>query len=185
MRSPGLAPDRRIDSPCLAYPITVTLIVTDFDRPKSPPINSIRNRREARIRPPRHCLNHGPVLAAGIARLKRKNAGSAPIAAISLTALASDLYPTESGWCRTDRKWTPSTKKSLLTTSSRFFFGTINAASSPMPSRRPVPPALAPVDRTADMMRASSSLSLVIGTVVTNLTARHTRANPDKNHLEL
>ena len=67
---------------------------------------------------------------------KNAASGEAPMAARSLRPLARQRCPTASAGCQSRRKWTCSSVRSVVTTTSVPAFGCRMAQSSPMPSRR-------------------------------------------------
>ena len=156
IRSPSLAPERVIARPRSTSPITVILMATRGNFEVSPPARVIPNWRAARAIPERNRLIHAEVRSADSAKLRRKYRGAAPIAARSLVALASALYPTASGGWTSARKWTPSKNWSQLTNHSIPLVGRITAASSPIPRRRP---RRAPDPFPARSVRAICSIS--------------------------
>jgi hypothetical protein len=88
--------------------------------------------RDARRSPARKSSSQRPVCEAGRAKLRRKQRGAPPMAAISLTALARHFHPTESGGCLSRRKCVPSRNQSQVRMVSCPGFGRKSAASSPI-----------------------------------------------------
>ena len=89
--------------------------------------------------------------APGRARERKAATGSPPIAAISLSPLARQRWPTDSGGCQFLRKWIPSKLKSVVTRQSKSEPIRKTAQSSPIPTRidalaRPVSRFLPPGD---------------------------------------
>ena len=101
----------------------------------SPPAKTHPNFREARRRPAKNSSSQRPVWLSGSARLRRKQRGTPPIAAMSLTARARHFQPRESGGCSSWRKWVPSRNQSQVRIISWLARGRKSAASSPMPRR--------------------------------------------------
>ena len=80
-------------------------------------------------------------IGAGSARERNAASGVAPIAARSLSPRARQRWPTDSGGCKSRRKWRPSSVKSVVTRISDPACGRRIAQSSPMPSVMDLPAA--------------------------------------------
>jgi hypothetical protein len=76
-------------------------------------------------------------ISAGSASERKAASGRAPIAARSLRPRASVRCPTDSGGCKSRRKWRPSRVKSVVTRISWPLGGRRMAQSSPMPRATP------------------------------------------------
>jgi len=132
----------------------------------SPPASRIPNKRAARRIPRRNLSSHFPVLATGNASVIKNNRGVAPMAAKSLAARTSALYPIETGGCKSEMKWTPSRKASQLITQSYPERASTIAASSPIPSRNPLPPiGREGIARAILLMTCASVFTLYLRTV--------------------
>ena len=102
----------------------------------SPPRSGQEKSRDAAPKPAAKAASQLSVQSSGKARLKRKPAGSAPLAARSETFTPSALRAMEPGES-SGRKWMRSTRASTVRTRSCPGFGVRQAASS----LRPKPPA--------------------------------------------
>src|SRR5713226_3113940 len=131
--SSARAPDLSPALPALTSPTTVTFIRISFRRVVSPPANTHRNVLDARCSPAKKASSHRPLCVSGSAKLSKKQRGSPPIAAISLTALDRHFHPTASGGCICRKKCVRSRNQSQVRIVSYPTLGRKSAASSPIP----------------------------------------------------
>ncbi len=122
-----------------------TLSAPDGDFAVSPPARGTRWRSASAIKPSRNPCSQDPVSSDGRASERKAASGRAPMAARSLRPRARQRWPTLCGGCQSRRKWTFSSERSVVTTSSSPRRGRNTAQSSPMPKVRI--PSLAPTCR--------------------------------------